>query len=246
MTKASARTLLAVAFATMLTLIASVQAHADTRRIGLTSFDRLVVHGDMVVHVVNDRSTYAEVEGQRDALDALSLDVQDRVLTVTQTVLGRFGPRPMTAPPVVIRLHSPMLQQVVLRGTGQVDAGSLRGNDVRVELSGQGGVTARVTEARTLLLRANGAGVVTISGTAREVTAFTSGPGSIDAAALNAGSLTVRAIGSGASSFTSNGPVELTALGQAGVTVAGRPRCTVHNLGAGPVRCGDRTDRIAH
>ena len=235
-----------IALTLMAGLAFASPAHADSRRVGVTGFERLVVLGDMIVQVVPDRITYAQVEGERDAIDALSLDVQDRTLTISQSVLGRFGPRPTTAAPLTIRLHVPTVRLVALRGTGSIDAHELRGDDVRVELTGQGRINARISNGQSLTMRANGSGTITMAGRSRDVSAYTDGPASIDASALDAGNLTVRSSGSGTSNFKTNGPANVTAIGQASVVVTGRARCTVHNISAGNVRCGDPTDRVAH
>lgn len=226
-----------VGIAVGLTAIAA-PASADTRRYGLTSFDRIEVLGDMIVDIVTDYRISAVAEAPRSAIETLSLEVNDRTLVVRQVAEGAFGPRRASDGPIRIRLRVPALQQVMLRGSGQVNAGGLRGHAISINVDGPGRVQASILRGETVQLRVIGAGQITVSGAARDLAAVTNGAGHIDAAAFTVRDLTVQSVGSGSSQFSASHAANIVAGGAANIVVTGHARCTVRNIGAGTVSCG--------
>lgn len=229
-----------MAFAALLVpLPAGAQGSANlTKRFGITSFDRVVVLGDMVVDITPSRSISAEAEGTRDALDSLVVEVQSRTLTIRQGYEGAYGHRERSDAPVRIHVTAQNLASVSLTGSGSIRVDGLRGADVGVQLDGAGTIAATISDGVDVRARTMGSGTVTLAGQARSLTAVTNGAATLDAAALTVRALDVRAVGSGASRFAATGTAAITAMGAANVTVTGNPQCTVRNLGAGRVECG--------
>ncbi len=224
--------------ASLLLALAASPATADTRRIGITSYTRIVVLGDMVVDVVPDYRLYAQADGSRDALDTLDLDVSNDTLTISQAAEGPFGPRRTDAGPIHIRLTGQNISDITLRGAGSLTVGQLRGSDITVGLDGAGTINASVTAGGNIRTRASGSGTITLTGRADSLEGAVTGSASIVAADLALRDLTLRQTGTGSSSFAASRTASIIATGQANVTVAGRARCTVNNLGAGNVSCG--------
>lgn len=212
-------------------------AYADTRRYGLTSFDRVEVFGDMIVEIVPSTSIAAVAEASRANLETLSLEVNNRTLVIRQSASGAFGPRTSVGGPIVIRLTAQNLEQVMLRGAGQVRVSGLRGDNVRLDLDGSGRVEAAVAAGTTVTARAIGAGTMLLSGVTRTLSVIVNGAGSVDAAELRSRDLTVRASGTGASRFAASTSAIIYSGGSANIAVAGNARCTVTNVGAGTVAC---------
>lgn len=223
-------------FATMMVLAAP--AHAEIRRIGLPGFDRIEVAGDMTVEVRADHRIAATAEGSRDALDALQVEVIDRTLHIRQLSMGTFGPRRADAGPVVVRVSAQNLRAVLLQGAGAVTVDGLRGAETQLFLNGAGSLTVRGVASESVQLRTAGNGTMTLTGRARNVQAAINGSGGIDALALTADALRVTAVGAGTSRFTAARTADVQISGTGGLTVDGRPRCTVRNLSSGTVRCG--------
>lgn len=213
-------------------------ALADQRRIGLTSFDRIDISGDVTVEIRNDYRIGATVIGSRDALDSLEVQVTNRTLQIRQLAMGRFGPRPANAGPVVIRVSAQNLRIVFLQGAGTATIYGLRGAETQLFLNGAGSLTVTDVATDNLILRSTGNGLITLTGRARSVTASINGGSTVIAAALASEALRVTAVGSGTSSFAASRTAELSISGSGGVTVDGRPACTVRNLSSGNVRCG--------
>lgn len=216
----------------------ATSASAELRRVGLTSFDRIEVAGDMTVEVRADHRISATVEGSRDALDALQLEVVNRTLHIRQLSMGTFGPRRADAGPVRVRVNAQNLRAVLLQGAGAVSVDGLRGPETQLFLNGAGSLTVHGIAVESLQLRTTGNGTMTLAGRARTVQAAVNGAGGVDALALSADALRVTAVGAGTSRFTAVRTADLQISGTGGITVEGRPRCTVRNLSSGTVRCG--------
>ncbi len=224
---------------TLLTL--SSAAHADTRRVGLTSFESLVVVGDIAVDVVPDYRIGAVVDASRDAIERLEMNVQERTLTIRIGNDGPYGASTAPVGPVHIRLSAQNLRQITLLGSGILRAARLEGDDVRIRMNGAGEVAATIPAGTNVSVVSAGAGTVQLTGRADGLTANVSGPGSIDASALTARDMTLRASGTGSSRFTASRSANLTVTGAANASVAGRARCTISNMGAGSVTCENTT-----
>lgn len=233
------RVLMSLARAVALTsgLLASA-ALADSRRYGLVSFDRVEVVGDMIVEIIPGHRIGAVADASRASLETLSLEVNGRTLTIRQVAEGPYGPRRASDGPIRIRLATPALQQVLLRGAGQVRGAALRGRDIRIAVDGPGRVEANVAAGEAVQLRVVGSGQIVVGGRSRDLTAITNGAGGIDASMMPVRDLVVRASGSGLNQFSASATAQVTSTGAANVTVAGRARCEVRNLGAGTVTCG--------
>lgn len=213
-------------------------AQADTRRYGLTSFERIEVFGDMIVEVSTGTSIAAVAESSRTNLETLSIEVSNRTLVIRQAAEGPYGPRSSTAGPIHIRLTAQNLEQVMLRGSGQIRVAGLRGDNVLVDLEGSGRIEADVAGGTAVAARALGAGTLVLTGATRTLTAVVNGAGGIDAAGLRSRDLTVRAGGTGASRFAATTTATVFSGGSADVAVSGNARCSVTNVGAGTVTCG--------
>lgn len=212
----------------------------QTKRFGLSSFERVEVQGDMIVEISASPSISAVAEGSPEALDTLALDVRERTLVIRQDFGGSYGAhRPAATGPVRIRLTAQNLAAVTLAGSGTVRVQGLRGPSIQLVADGAGSIDATIADGAAVSSRAVGSGTITLSGRARTLTAVTNGAASINAAALPVRDLTVQAVGSGASRFAASASANIFAMGSANVTVDGAPRCTVRNSGAGTIACGD-------
>ena len=225
---------------TTLAAVVAAPAHADTKRFGLTSYDRIEVRGDMIVDIAPSNRISAIAEGSRTSLETLDMVVVGRVLRVSQRSTGAYGPRRAADGPLRIRLTAQNLASVDLRGSGQVRAVGLRGREVIVRLEGAGTIAATVPAGLAVSTRVEGPGTISLSGRSQSLRAIVAGSGAVDASALQVRDLIVHSNGTGISRFAASGRADITAIGAAGVDVVGAPRCTVNNAGAGTVSCGVR------
>ncbi|QJQ32209.1 hypothetical protein GV829_06870 [Sphingomonas lacunae] len=229
--------------AVLLCCAAPVEAQTlQTKRFGLSSFERVEVQGDMIVEISASPSISAVAEGPSTALDTLSLEVRERTLVIRHAFEGSYGQRQahgQGSGPVRVRLTAQNLSSVSLAGSGTVRVEGLRGSSIQLVVDGAGSIAGSIPDGAVVSSRAVGSGSITLSGRARSLTAITNGAASINAAGLPVRDLTVQAVGSGASSFAASATANIFAMGSANVAVSGRPRCTVRNAGAGTIACGD-------
>lgn len=220
----------------------------QTKRFGISSFERVEVQGDMIVEITSSPSISAVAEGAPEALETLSLEVRERTLVIRHAFEGAFGQRQRQGQgvgPVRIRLTAQNLSAASLAGSGILRVQGLRGPSVQLMLDGAGSMEAVIPDGAAVSSRAVGSGSITLSGQARTLSAVTNGAASINAAALPVRDLTVQAVGSGASHFAASVTANIFTMGSANVTVDGTPRCTVRNAGAGTIACGtDARNRL--
>ena len=221
------------------TLCASPAA-ADTKRFGITSYDRIEVIGDMVVDITPSHLISAVAEGNRADLDVLDIAVRNRVLVIRNALEGPYGQRPRLVRPVRIRLTAQNLSAVSINGGAQVTVSGLRTDHTSLAVNGVGRINATGVTGRAIDLSLNGAGEITVTGRVTTASSNVAGAGQIDASALLARDLEVRAAGGGHSRYAASTTATVFASGAANVTVTGDPRCTVNNLGAGTIACGNR------
>jgi hypothetical protein len=235
----------AAACITLISALLASPAAADQRRIGLTSFDRIEISGDMVVEVRADHRISATVEGSRDALDSLEVVVDNRVLRIRQLSMGTFGPRRGDAGPVTIRVAAQNLSGLSMQGAGRVSVDGLRGRETRLWLNGPGQLDVRNIATDNLTIRSGGNGTLTLAGRALNAAASINGGGTVEASALAVQDLRVTTVGTGTSRFAAVRTAEVTAGGNGGVTVTGNPRCTVRNISGGTVMCGRQSGNVS-
>lgn len=212
-------------------------AGATERILTLTEFDSVRVEGGYSVTVTTGRAAGGRISGSFDAVDRVSVEVQDRTLVVRRNDTGG-GYQTADAGPVTIRLVAPPLRSAWLLGSGSLAIDQMRGPDVRVTIEGAGGVTVATVAADQLTVGLQGTGTAKLAGKANEVSAIVRGSATLDAGALTATNAVVTAEGSGDATLTATRTAKVAASGPGRVAVLGTPACTVTNTGAGSVRCG--------
>lgn len=227
----------AIAVVSLLATLPS--AHAAERRVGLTSFERLMVEGDLVVEVVPDRVIAARISGDVDAIERIIFDASGGTLTIRNRQTG-FEKKAvdLNRQPLVIRLSANNLRTVSLTGAGLLTVDKLGGRKAEVSLRGPGRIIVKSLVADNAQVAMIGSGEMTLGGVVKSLNILTSGAGSLDARALPVADLVVSSEGSGELSLTASKQARVTARGIGTVTVEGKAACTVTNVGSGQVRCG--------
>jgi hypothetical protein len=221
----------------LVALAAAAPAQADERHYPLTDFDRVIVEGPYVVHIVAGRATAATATGSRQALDLLSLDVQGRMLRVRRNRTASAGaPAPVTGI-VRIELAARSLRSARIIGPTQLTLEGARGMDLELTVEGSGSLRATGVDAERLSLALLGSGGLEVSGATRALTGNFQGTGEIRAADLRASRANVVSTNSGAIALTVNGPATITSNGLGPISVMGNPDCTIRGLTPDAVVC---------
>jgi hypothetical protein len=213
-------------------------AFAEDRRYAVADFDRLLVEGPYVVHLVTGRPSGASAQGRRDALDRVTIDVQGQTLRIRRNRNAWGGTPGADLGTVTVELATRSLRSARLIGPARLDLEGARGLNVDLSVEGSGDIRAAGVDADHLSLALLGSGRLDVVGTARMVNGTFQGTGDIAAANLRAGQATIVTTTSGAVALTVNGPATVTANGLGNVRILGHPVCTVHGVAADQVRCG--------
>ncbi|MDF0488114.1 DUF2807 domain-containing protein [Sphingomonas sp. H39-1-10] len=214
-------------------------AAAEQRGFAIGSFDRVRIDGPFRVIVTLGGAPGGSAEGDPRALGDLDVRVDGTTLIVRAGVngWGEQGGARHTAP--VVRISTQAIRSIVAVGAAQVSVGGpFRGQRLDLSLTGSGTLAAPTIDADQLFATVLGAGTMTLGGRAAKARLTTSGSASIAAAPLVADDLTVRLDGNGAIDAQARYTAAVTTTGLGGVTVYGKPACTVNAVAGGPVSCG--------
>ncbi|HEV2815809.1 MAG TPA: DUF2807 domain-containing protein [Allosphingosinicella sp.] len=222
----------------LLLLALAAPAAAEERRYAVADFDRVIVEGPYVVHLVTGRASAASAQGRRDALDRVTIDVQGQILRIRRN-RSAWGGAPGADPGIVtIELATRSLRSARLIGPARLDLQGARGLNLELSVEGSGNLRAAGVDADRLSLALLGSGRLDLAGVARTISGNFQGTGDVAAADLRAGQATIATTTSGAVALTVNGPATVTANGLGNVRLFGRPVCTISGTAADQVRCG--------
>lgn len=222
----------------ILLALAVAPASAETRRLQVSDFDRLIVEGPYEVHLVTGRASSATATGRRDSLDRVSVDVQGMTLRIRRSRTAWTGTPGADPGIVTIELTTRALRSARLIGPARLDAENLRGLNLELGVEGSGTLRARGVDADHVALALLGSGRIEVAGGARDLAGNFQGTGDVDASALLANAATVANTSGGAVTLAVNGPATIANNGLGTVRILGRPVCTLSGVGAERVTCG--------
>ncbi|MEA3040421.1 MAG: hypothetical protein QOE79_2934, partial [Sphingomonadales bacterium] len=202
-------------------------AHAEDRRYAIEDFDRVIAEGPYIVHLVTGRTSSAVAHGSRQALDRMSLDVQDQMLRIRRNRNAWAGSPGADPGIVTVTLVTRSLRAAHLIGPVRFDADNVRGLRVEFSVEGSGSLHATRLNADALSLALLGSGRLDIAGAARTLAGIFQGSGDIAAPGLVAHEARISSTTSGAVALTVNGPAAVTNNGVGNVRILGRPVCTI-------------------
>ncbi len=228
------RSLIVALFA--LVLIAA-PASAAEHKFGLTSFDTIRVEGDYIVEVTDSTRVSATASGDRDALEALDIEIRDRTLVIRRKQFGRWGSENGVLSPVVIHITAAGLTSASLDGGGSLLLRGIDGAQLNISMSGPGRLDAEGISIDRLSVRLEGAGSMTLAGEARDVTARVEGSGRMDAKNLTAKSLDLSSAGSAAASFSASRDAVISPRGVGRIEIFGTAPCKLKGKGTGNLTC---------
>lgn len=131
----------------------------------------------------------------------------------------------------------PAASQLVMAGSGNIDADRLDGAKVGATIAGSGSITAGFVNGGEVTMAVLGSGSIRASGRAHQLHLNLSGSGSADLTGLVADAAELDVLGSGGGAFASDGPVHGEIAGSGEVRVRGKATCAVTVTGSGRVVC---------
>lgn len=214
-------------------LALTAAAPGDERSFMVGSFERLRVEGPFEVEVVTGAPRAVAI-GDRVALDQVTVRSSGGTLVVIAGPLAWAGRKRATTLPRV-RVSVPALRGVTLNGGAQVRVAEMRGARVELLLTGGGSLDVGGIRADDLTASLTGTGAMTLAGTVTRARIRNYGAGSIDAGALTAGDANLTSESSGDIRINARYTARATALGSGGISITGKPECTLR--GPGPMAC---------
>jgi len=231
----------------LLALLAAAPASAEDRRYPLTDFDRVIIEGPYVVHIVAGRPTAATASGSRQALDLLTLDQQGQLLRIRRNRTASAGYSspiaPVPAGVITIELNARTLRSVRIIGPTQLTVEGARGLNLELSAEGSGTIHATGIDAENLSIALIGSGSLDVAGATRALTGNFQGTGEIRAAELRASRANIVSTNSGAIALRVDGPATITSNGLGEIRVSGRPDCTIRGYTPEQVICGPSNQR---
>ncbi|MET0365507.1 MAG: DUF2807 domain-containing protein [Sphingobium sp.] len=208
----------------------------------ISDFDTIRLEAPVEVSIVTGKGVSATGTGDRDTLDALSLEINSRTLVIrmrNRMAMGGSGGKARL--PTRIALTTGAVQRATLLGAGNLSIDSLKGARVNATLSGAGRLTVARVEADRLDVGQAGSGTLTLAGSTLELVASMSGSGRLDAAALDARRVRIDTEGSIDAQLAAREEATATANGTGQIAIAGKPTCTVRKTGSASITCGAMT-----
>lgn len=227
----------------LLALLAAAPASADERRFPLTDFDRVIIEGPYVVHIIVGRPTAVTATGGRQALDLLTLDQQGLMLRIRRNRTASAGTPGAQTGVVHIELAARSLRSARIIGPTQLAVENARGLQLELSVEGSGSIHAAGIDADNLSLALIGSGGIEIAGATRALTGNFQGTGEIKAADLRASRANIVSTNSGAVALRVDGPATITSNGLGEIRVFGRPDCTVRGYTPDMVTCDASNQR---
>ncbi len=218
--------------------LAATPAAAAERRYTVTDFDRVQVDGGFEVQLATGRSSSAMASGSPAALDRVTIEVQGRTLRIRPNRSGWGGYPGANPGPVRILLTAHSIKGASVGGSGSLTIDKASAMRFDLALSGTGSIELGRVEADNVVLGLLGSGRIKLAGKAKSLRATVQGAGNLEAQGLSVEDAQINADTAGAIGVAVRRAATVTSTGQGETRIAGKPACTVKQLGAGQVFCG--------
>lgn len=191
---------------------------------------KLVLASPDKVTVSDGSKLDISVSGDKDAVDALRFSLKDGTLGIYRK--GKWTGNGTA----LVKVTMPSPREVVLAGSGDVEAQSLKG-DAEVTIAGSGTAKVANIDAGSLDVNLLGSGSLEGAGKANSLDLKIAGSGEGRMRSLKVNSADVKILGSGSGAFSSDGTVEAKVAGSGSVDVYGRASCKINSVGSGTLNC---------
>lgn len=191
---------------------------------------KLVLASPDKVDITEGSKLAIQVSGDSEAAEALRFSLKDGTLGIMRKGDWK-GPGK-----ALVKVTMPAPREIVLAGSGDIDAQSLKG-DAEVTIAGSGTTRIARIDAGTLDVNLLGSGSIEGAGKANTLDLKIAGSGDSRMRDLVVNSADVKILGSGSGAFSSDGTVEAKIAGSGSVDVYGRANCKISAVGSGSLNC---------
>jgi hypothetical protein len=203
----------------------------QTRQIGNFSGLSLGLPGRLELRIGNTESV--TIEADDNLLPLIETTVEGGNLQI------RANRRNLNLQSKAIRIvvQARSIERLALGGSGSIDADTLRGRKLDVDLGGSGSINLKGVESDALAVSLGGSGDLRAAGgTAGAVTVSIGGSGDVDLGRVQARSASVTIAGSGEATVWPRNELSATIAGSGDVNYYGDPQVSKSTVGSGGVR----------
>ncbi len=225
--------------AVTLALVVVSPAHAVERKLLVSSFENIIVIGDIDVTVVTGKPVSAKASGDKRVLDSLKLERTGTTLRIrVRDLLNDDKSKPITEP-LRITLTTPAVQNVVLSGNGQISVSAVKQPDAaKIAIAGSGKIAIGNVTVDRLTVDIDGNGQVDIGGGAvRDGRVTVIGAGEFRGAPLAMRKLRIEHDGNARSAATVAEGTEIFNRGAGNIAIGGKGTCFIKLAGRAVINC---------
>ena len=203
----------------------------ETREVSGFHAVRLNSVGDL--RITQGDTDSLEIEAGENILPHIKTEVKDGIL-----VIGMDDPQwSINLPtPIVFHISVQDLDSIDLTGAGNIQAGGLKTDDLKINLSGAGNIAIENLEAKTVDTSLSGAGNISLGGAVKDQAAFLAGLGSYQAGDLESENAKVEVAGAGGATVWATKVLDVIISGAGSVEYFGFPKISENISGVGSVR----------
>ncbi len=194
----------------------------------LPNFKNIISNVSAKLFIIQDSISKLQIETDDNLLDAIFVDVNNEVLTVTSE--KGLCPRKLE-----ITLTSPLLNSIEINGSSDIIAQTpIVTNEFAIKLNGSGDIQIDSIKAQVLTIKVNGSGDIRLGGIADELIVTINGSSDLNASKLVANSVEIKTNGSGDVYVHSKEKLYVNIYGSGNVYYIGNPNFSdIRILGSG-------------
>ncbi len=231
-----------IAFALcLLSFCIPTASQAKDRKLLVSSFEDIVVEGDLIVNIITGKSPSAIASGDRNAIDSLRMSQSGDQLTLIQTnaVYSNEGAR--NNAPLSITITNRSLRNVTMRGSGRLTINDLRQSGTsHIKIFGSGQVTITRVAISTLDVAIIGNAQLSLgSGKIRDAKVTIDGSGGYIAAGVDHIILSLSQNGGAETKANVLDRANISNNGAGSVTITGKGKCDIARNGIGSINCAN-------
>jgi Putative auto-transporter adhesin, head GIN domain len=229
----------------LLSFYAPSASQAKDRKLLISSFEDIVVEGDLIVNIITGKSPSAIACGDREAIDSLRMSQSGDQLTLTQANTTYSNNTARNSGPLSITITNRSLRNITMRGSGQLTVNELRqtGNS-RIKLFGSGQITiTRVTIGAMDVAISGNARLSIGSGKVRDATVAIDGSGGYIAAMVDHNMLSLSQNGGAETIANVLDRASINNNGAGNVTITGKGKCDISRAGIGSIKCANLANK---
>lgn len=196
-----------------------------------TAPDEVALFGPDSVKIVTGDKLAITVDGSPEATDAMRFTLKDGTLGILRKRNWSGDDK------ATVNITMPAPRQLMMAGSGRIDAAELAADSARVSIAGSGSIVTGRVETGELKVDIAGSGNYSASGSAKSLKLSMAGSGGAKLDGLKVETAKVDIAGSGSSAFASDGTVKANIMGSGKVRVIGRATCKVNSMGSGTLVC---------